>query len=76
MYRQMMENITAGIARRPVGELDLPSEIEDIVTEIVRRLEEQLPDYSYRGLVEADVEARRLAWISSRERRVDQSYTG
>ncbi len=52
MYRQMMESITAGIARYPYGELVLPSDIEDVVATIVRRLEDQLRDGNYRELVE------------------------
>lgn len=51
-YRQMMASITSGVTRRPWGEQELPSEIEDIVAAIVRRFEGQLLDGSYRELVE------------------------
>jgi len=47
-----MESITAGMARHLDGDLVLPSDIEDVVAAIVRRLEGQLRDGSYRDLVE------------------------
>jgi hypothetical protein len=40
------------MARRPRGEEELPREIEDVVAAIVRRLEGQLLEGSYRELVE------------------------
>ena len=52
MYQKMMESITAGMARYPDGDLVLPSDIEDVVATIVRRLEGQLRDGTYRDLVE------------------------
>jgi hypothetical protein len=52
MQRQMIESITSGMARRPGGAQDLPGEIEGIVAAIVRRLEGQLRDGSYRELAE------------------------
>lgn len=52
IYQQMMESITAGMARYPDGDLVLPSDIEDVIATIVRRLEGNLRDGTYRELVE------------------------
>lgn len=52
MYRQMMANITAGIHKDPFGELDVPGELLDEVTDLVGRIERWLTDVPYDRLID------------------------
>jgi hypothetical protein len=52
MYQKIMNNITSGMLQSTSNKLSLPSEIEPVITAIVRRLEALLEDGTYRELVE------------------------
>lgn len=52
MFRQMMENITAGIQPNAFSELDLPEEILREVSTIVDRIDGWLIDASYNRLID------------------------
>lgn len=52
MFRQMMDNIAAGVTQPPYSELELPMEIERIISELVRRLQSRLAEGSYGELVD------------------------
>jgi len=52
MFRQMMDNITAGVTQLPYSELELPMEIERTISELVHRLQNRLAEGTYGDLVD------------------------
>ena len=52
MFRQMMDNITAGVTQHRSTELELPMEIERTISELVHRLQNRLAEGTYGELVD------------------------
>ena len=52
MFRQMMDNIAAGVIQPPYCELDLPMEIERAISDLVSRLQNRLAEGTYGELVD------------------------
>ena len=63
MFRQMMDNITAGVVP-PCSELELPMEIARTISELVHRLQNRLDEGTYRELVDDLVRREGISHLS------------